>query len=106
MRPRRTTGVPVLPGCPARFSVINLILGFWVWQPAATQGTDSFAALTPVSWHDPDWQTVRLLLSRRHVLAHEKHGRVGRGKCASFSKSTIMSDGNMVENILIWLNCN
>ena len=35
VRPRRTTGVPVLPGWPpARFSVINLILGFWGWQPA------------------------------------------------------------------------
>ena len=31
VRPKRTTGVPVLPG-PARFSVINLILGFRGWS--------------------------------------------------------------------------
>ena len=76
MRPRRTTGVPVLPGCPARFSVINLILGFWVWQPAATQGTDSFAALTPVSWHDPDWQTV-ISITRTPKIAILEMVRLG-----------------------------
>ena len=52
VRPKRTTGVPVLPG-PARFSVINLILGF----------------LSLASWHGSHPRNWFICGSRTRFLA-------------------------------------